>query len=423
MMKTDTIIPVEIRKAFSAMFVFSFFFLAEGYAQKGINSIYSAYGIGDYNLLDRNAYSGMGGVGVALKSDKSLNLVNPASFSAISNNKFMFDLSFSGSSVRYINENGNRPAGDFDIGRAAIGFNLIKPIGTVFGLQRYSNVEYFTVTTKDIAGTTDKLRDEINGTGGLNQLFLGNAVTIKKHLSLGITAGYIFGSVNTHENISNDGDVAIQVDNNKYYNNANINGGIQYSFKTKKYNWILGAFYEPSVSLKTLTDSKVMDAAGTILSTSNSIDGRFAFPSKYGFGASVKKDKITISADYIQQNWQSTGYKGSNFIATDAQSFSAGIGYGFTRHTIWGDFEGPSIYAGYNRQSSYLIIDDQQLISQSFSVGFTLPSKNNLHHYSGAIRVGSRGKPVYPLVKENFVDFIFNISLSSYLQKGGRKYD
>ena len=100
-----------------------------GIAQPGINSIYSAYGIGDVSIRDKNGYTPMGGVGIAIPSNKILNSNNPASYAFIPRGSYMMELSAHGASVGYKNETQTFKATDFALDGAALGFSISKKNG------------------------------------------------------------------------------------------------------------------------------------------------------------------------------------------------------------------------------------------------------------------------------------------------------
>lgn len=84
----------------------------------------------------------------------------------------------------------------------------------------------------------------------------------------------------------------------------------------------------------------------------------------------------------------------------------------------FGISQGIGLYAGLNLENSYLVVDNYQVQSKSFSVGASFPSKNTLNTYSIGMKLGTRGQATYPLVKENFVQFNFTLSFGSYFLKG-----
>lgn len=393
-------------------------------AQKGLNSIYSAYGIGDVELRDYNPYSGMGGVGVAMGSEKTLNSLNPASFATLQKNKFMFELSFAGKSATYINENQRIPAGDFSVKRAAFGISLFKNVGTVIGLKRYSTVEYLTVGNRYVLGTDSKLEEEIEGSGGLNQFYFANGFSIKKNLRLGISVGYLFGSVNRNELIYTSSTTGLKVTNGVYYNKMSLQGGLQYAFKTGSYKWTIGGTYQPRIILNKTTDNYITDMSDVKIAEDKAIVGTFHYPEQFSGGVMVKKGAWGVSADYIQQSWGKTGYKGNGFTTTTATNFAVGANYTFTRnHYFYGKSDGVVLSAGFVRDLSYLIVNGRQISSNAGTIGLSIPSKNSLYNYYVGLKAGKRGEAVYPLVKENFVEFHFNFSLSNFLFNTKARYD
>ncbi|MEO8582425.1 MAG: hypothetical protein ABI415_01440 [Flavitalea sp.] len=391
------------------------------HAQKGINSIYSAYGIGDYRMRDQNAYVGMGNVGVAMPSQYSLNETNPASFGWLPKNKFMFELTLGGLSTKYISDNVNISAGDFTISRVAVGMQVIKPLWTVIGLRKFSSVDYFTTGNHEIAGTTENYPSTIEGTGGLYQIYLSNAIKIKKHLTLGLTGGFIFGSVNAKETIGTGTDVLVS-DQNKYYNHGSLNAGLQYQVVSGKNSFMIGAFYEPQIALNVLEENALENSSAAVIEKKDDKEYTFAFPQKYGLGLTWKKNAFTVSGDVIRHNWENTGYKGNDFVTTNATSYSIGVRHQPLKQGIFGLTAGIGLSAGFNLENSYLIIHDYQLTSKAFTLGATFPSKSTLSAYSIGLKVGTRGEAVYPLVKENFFEFNFTFSLGGYFLKGP-KYD
>ncbi|GAO44147.1 hypothetical protein [Flavihumibacter petaseus] len=397
-------------------------FAGFSYAQNGLNSIYSAYGIGDVQLRDYNGYYGMGGLGAAMPSITTLNENNPASYGYLPHNRMMMELSFGGKTANYVNSTQNVNAGDFTIQKATMGFSLFKNWGTAFGLRKYSTVDYMTSGSRFLIGTDTKMTSKIDGTGGLNQFFFSNGVRIKKHLNLGLSLTYLSGSVNRKETVDADVSSALTVDKNTYYGNFVFNAGAQYQFRMGKWKWIAGGTYQPERRLTQTIDNSITDASGNTLVKDESVNGYFDYPSLWSAGLTMYNDNWKFGADYIRQNWNDVNYKGSGFQTTNSNNYSAGLSYTQPRKTIFGYMDGPTYSVGVNLDQSYLIIDGTQVVSVAGTAGISLPSRSNLYHYHFAIKAGQRGTSTYPLVKETFVEFNFNVSLASLLFTGGEKY-
>lgn len=404
-------------------FLFILLLVAGAASAQYTNSIYSAYGVGDVNIRDWNAFSPMGGVGVAMKSERTLNELNPASYSGLKNNRFLLEIAAAGTSVNYITENTNQTASDFKIKRAAFGMNLFKHVGTVFGIRKYSSVGYQTIASRYIQGTTDVLTDTVRGNGGINQAFFTNSLSIGKHISLGVSTGVLFGSVNKTETVNYSATDGIVIGTNNYYNKAFLNTGFQYYFNTGKVKWTLGGTWQPAINLNDQVSSSIADLSSNILQGTVINTTGFKYPEQYSGGISMNKGGSLLSFDYIRQNWSATGYHGNEFVTTDLQNYAVGYSYTFYKNTAFGPMERASIMAGFQRELSYIIINNTQLTSMAGTFGVNVPSKNGTFNYTLGLRVGQRGEAAYPLVKENFIDFTLNVSLGSFFYIGGRKYD
>lgn len=392
-------------------------------AQSGLNSIYSAYGIGDVTIRDYTGYAGMGGLGVAMPSTNTLNDVNPAAYGSFPLSRLMLELSFGGKSVNYVNNTQNINAGDFTVRKAALGFSLFRNWATSFGIKRYSDVEYYTLGNRFLLGTNSKLSSEIKGNGGLYEFFFSNGLKLGKKLNLGLTVGYLSGSVNRKETISTDATDGVVVDKNDFYRNFYFNAGFQYKIKTGDYSWILGGTFQPQRSLDKTEDNTIQNLSGTTLVQQAAILGKFDFPVQWGGGLTLLKDDWKFGVDYIGQNWQSVHYSGSGFQTTNAGNWAAGLSYGQPKKTVFGLMDGPTYSAGINYDQSYLVINGQQIKTIAGTIGISLPSRTGLYQYHFGLKAGQRGSKTYPLVRENFVEFNANISLSSLIYTGGRKYE
>lgn len=411
---------MKFQLLFTAFIIPVMFSTANG---QNTNSIYSSYGIGDVNIRDWNAYTSMGGLGIALKSERTLNDMNPASYGGLQNHRYIMEVAAAGTSVHYLSKDANISGGDFSIKRAAFGMNLFKNLGTVIGLRQYSKVGYQSVAERSVAGTSTSLKENINGTGGLNLFYLGNGYNINKHLSVGVTTGFLFGSINKTEVVDLGTADGINIENNAFYNKIYLNTGLQYQFKTGKYGWIIGATFQPALQLNKEATSEIKDLNDNVLEAATTINSKFSYPLQAGAGITLVKGPSKLGVDYTRQNWASTSYKGNSFTTTNLQNFAVGYSYTFTKDTYYGKAERVSIMAGFQRELSYMIINNQQLSSMSGSFGLNIPSKSGKFNYSVGVRAGERGKVIYPLVKEKFVDFTFNISLGDIFYIGGRKYD
>lgn len=73
----------------SLFFLVSFFLNTS--AQNSTNTPASMFGIGDISMGVAGKYVGMGGVGIALRSDNFLNSLNPSALTAMDSAKFVYE--------------------------------------------------------------------------------------------------------------------------------------------------------------------------------------------------------------------------------------------------------------------------------------------------------------------------------------------
>lgn len=74
-------------------------------AQSSINSPYTRYGLGELSDRGFANNAAMGGIGYALRNSGHINMLNPASFTAVDSLSFMFDVGMSLKSSNF-QENG-----------------------------------------------------------------------------------------------------------------------------------------------------------------------------------------------------------------------------------------------------------------------------------------------------------------------------
>ena len=76
-------------------------------AQNMTNSPASMFGLGELSTGEGGIYSGMGGVGIALRGENAYNSANPASLTGLMPQYFFFDLGVSGAYEKYSQSGAN----------------------------------------------------------------------------------------------------------------------------------------------------------------------------------------------------------------------------------------------------------------------------------------------------------------------------
>ena len=175
------------------------------------------------------------------------------------------------------------------------------------------------------------------GSGGLLQLYWGNAFKICKGLSIGLNVSYLFGRLNYTKTAEFDGSYFFHsmVDNTTNIDGLYLSGGLQYFATIKGIHTIgLGVVYENSAFIKTRSQLLTYNYEGTGASASpnDTVDikenkGRMQTPQSIGGGFSYQyRDKWLVTADVTWQDWSHYYLnENNNGNLQDAITVSAGF--------------------------------------------------------------------------------------------------
>ena len=305
-------------------------------AQSGTNSPYTRYGLGDLAGRGFAGHAAMGGVGYGVRNSNQVNLINPAAISSVDSLSFMFDVGMSLRSSNY-KENGiknNAKNSSFDY--IAMQFRLHKRLGIALSFTPYSTTGYnFNSTTpisyKDgtSAGSTT---NTFYGDGGLQQFSVGLGFKVLKNLSVGVNAGYMYGSIDyqaaTSPSSSSDQTINYR---NLSVNSYNANFGIQYTQQLNKNdNLTVGLVYGLGHKLNSTytTGTQVTDNSSFVQTNENKEEDGFGIPHTFGVGLAYNKKKnLTVGLDYTIEKWSKVKYNGLDNQYNDMSKVSAGIEY------------------------------------------------------------------------------------------------
>ena len=315
---------------FSALFIMG---AVAANAQSRTNSPYTRYGLGELSDQAFAHNAAMGGIGYALRSSEQINVMNPASYSAVDSLSFMFDIGMGLKSSNY-QENGyktNAKNASFDY--LAMQFRLHPRVGFAVGFTPYSNVGYKFSRTSDIENSDDvTLTNTFYGDGGLQQIFGGIGFKILDNLSIGANVGYLYGEIDyqTLATLSNGGDQTTT------YNNISINSyianfGLQYTQKLSKTDKVtLGLVYGLGHDLKSTETKGIQVTDGSSYSelTEETIKDSYGIPSTFGAGLTWQhKQNLTVGADYTLQQFENVKYDNSTDFYKNRTRIGAGIEY------------------------------------------------------------------------------------------------
>ncbi len=414
---------------FLAVFILLHPFIAT--SQTLTNSPYSRYGIGD--IIENNIAQSqaMGGLDQGMRYSTWINYNNPASYSALELTTFQTGIKVSQteqitSNVKQKSKNGNMTS-------LALGIPLKRLWGLSFGLLPYSGVGY-RISNTGVTSSNEGVNYIYNGSGGLNRVYLGTAVSPflgrsdsswLKGFSIGANISYLFGSMSYERRAE-----FVNASTNYYYNLRDIDlyemsdfyldYGIQHKTKINK-KWMLtsGITYSPAVKINGKHSGLaqtyyLLDGFEYAKDTINSFQnksGTITLPARLGLGIVAHySDRIAFGIDYKTQNWTKFEAFDIKDSLQNSSSLSVGAQYipnpangrGFWQHVQY--------RVGLNYASTYLKIRSTQLTEQSINLGAAFPIIKSLSTLNVALQYGTRGTIENNLIREKF--FAINLGLS-----------
>lgn len=305
-------------------------------AQSSTNSPYTRYGLGDLSDRGFANNAAMGGIGYGIRNNGYINMTNPAAFSSVDSLSFMFDLGMSLKSSNF-KENGisaNAKNSSFDY--IAIQFRLHKRLGIAVGFTPYSTVGYNFSTTNSVEGNNDyTATNNFYGDGGLQQITAGLGFKVLDNLSIGVSAGYMYGSLNYQTSIGFN----VNSDQTYVYNKLNVKSyvadfGLQYTQPIGKTdNLTLGLVYGLGHTLNS-TDTEGIQVTDNPTNPSYSsvnekvINDSYGIPHTFGIGlAYLHKNNLIVGADYTLQKWSSVKYQNKTNMYEDRHKIAVGAEY------------------------------------------------------------------------------------------------
>jgi len=394
-------------------------------AQARISSPYSRYGVGE---LWHNNYSttlsGMGNVGLAIRSDNFLNIKNPASYTGFDSTSFLFDVSALGSYTTLKTTEISENADYASLGYILFGTPVTRWWRASFGLIPFSNVGY-SVTEEKVVPDVGRVRFIYEGAGGLNQVHFGNAFRISDRLSVGINSSYVWGLIDRRRRVTFPDSltmVSTRVDNYDHISDVMFDLGVQYFIPLKNGMELgTGLVFKPGMDISTTRKYIVQNYFGgdnnielprDTVAYDPSDKGMLEFPVGAGAGISLqKKDQFLVSMDVNWRNWKEFRSYGRSDSLQNSFSFHVGGEYTPDHNSISSYFQRLKYRLGFRYENTYLDINNRPIKEFGISFGLGFPFKRSKSMLNFAFEFGNKGTVEDKLVQENFYKFTFGLSI------------
>lgn len=406
-----------MQSSFKYLLIVAAILLSKSYAQN-TTSPYSILGIGDIETKDFGRWYGMGSASVALTNPYYINASNPASLMGLAERMMNFDLANRGKSsvFKYPGvDTFTNATKDFSVRRISLAFKPNKNWAFSVGLKPYSTINYLLAETNSYFNNSTSLAKTIDGSGGLNQLYFSYARKISRHLNVGLTTSYYFGSNNINTQYYGS-ELTTTLEKQQYdvMSAYQFQGGLQYAFNSSKFvAHRFGLTVSNPTTIKRRTDLEYLNSSVSI-SKSTDTKSDFKLPLSLTAGyAIILDDDFTLSAEAMFSNWkrQTLAYPNSYTIPSGRVSFGAEY---ISRKKI-GNFwvENWHLQAGINVEKSYMRVSGADINTYAISAGFGKNLSGLINVYTG-IEFGTKGNTSSGLIKEQFTQYILGVTLKEF---------
>jgi hypothetical protein len=318
------------------------------------NSAYSRYGIGNLtpqgNILNR----GLGGVSAGFSDAASINFLNPASYADI--RLITLDLALQVDSRTMIQQ---FPSDKFTSNNATVpylqlGIPLYSPWthpgkkatrrgfswAANIGLRPLSKINYKIENLNRLQGI-DSLSTVYEGTGGLNQAYIGTGIRIKS-LSFGVNIGYTFGRKDYSTRLEFINDTVNYIKTNSADNTQLgglfVNGGVMYTDTLKHSAFKLlkiGAYGNIGQNLKATKDivreSFIYNSSGGTSSLDSVYKaeevGKLRMPATLGIGFTISNPHILTGLDFETTSWGNYKFFDQKDLIQNSWTLKGGFQY------------------------------------------------------------------------------------------------
>lgn len=384
-------------------------------AQRYFNSPFSRFNLGTYETTGSFRSLAMGGTGIGMRTNDNIYDINPASYSSLDTNSFVFDFGLDYGILTVSDGASSHQSDDMGFHHLTLGFPIMKGWGASLGITPLTN-SYYSLSTKDEIGSTISH----TGEGGLTKVFLGTGARVFEGLSIGANMNIIYGEIKRSNYYTFNDSYVNNVLNYEYLYLRGIyfDLGAQYALTFKeKYFLNVGISTNVGNSLKS-TGNTYTDTFNDYTSTTiyNIYDDSTKAVLPTGLKAGVSfgiKDKLTIGIDYTNSLWSEARiYNSGNYLA-NSNSFNIGAEYIPDRQAYYNFLQRVEYRIGAHFGTDYLTINNEQIKEWGVSAGLGIPMRRTTSKVNLFVDYSKKALPSSSAanLKENYLSFGISLNI------------
>ena len=410
-------------------------------------SPYTMYGIGEQNTPGTLQMRSMGGAGVAMRSVSTVNLLNPAAYSAAPQKTFLFNFGLEGQNyynAQTVGGVGKRTAyNTFNFHDIAFQMPVAKRLGLGFSLTPYSSVGYRTKYYHEydpedpIYANVGNIQYNYQGEGDVTEVKVGLGWEPFKNFSVGIAAQYYWGDIDrtfvmTPTAITGEGTFTSTVGQDNY-SISSIKGqvGVQWNaILNAKRILTFGATYDFGGDLNPEVTKKLYigDLYNTVVK-GDTTHLKLVLPRQLAVGAYYQTGRWAVGVDYVFQNWggrnsgyEMTGTSGSGenkteykVAYTNTSTIKMGVEYTPNRYDARHFLKRWSYRAGFRYGAYNQTFNGDKLAQYAVTAGIGIPVRRGAFSAIDiGVEYGRRGYNIADrlgLVRQQYFKFAIGFTL------------
>jgi hypothetical protein len=364
----------------------SFPFTSSG--QKLINSPISRFNLGILEPAGSFRSIGMGGTGVAFRDKSSIYFSNPASYSSIDTNSFVFDFGLDYGFNILSDDSSTYFSDDLNFDHLLMGFPIAKRWGIALGIVPLSNGYYnIAETIPDDNNGTGEYIEYHDGNGSFTNFFIGSGINITKNLSVGVNMTMLFGSIKRSNEFDFTKDLNVYntiISEKLQLTGIGVDLGLQYTvllkdnyFLNTGTSWSLGKKYKSkyeSIGYR-FNYYGISDTLFNIIddSTKARLPGTLRLGLSFG-----KNNKFTTGIDFIYTNWSNAKFHGSDGYVANTKALLIGAEYIPDKFSNYNFLKRIEYRIGGHIENNYLVLKGKQVKEFGASIGFGIPLRRTI---------------------------------------------
>jgi hypothetical protein len=398
--------------------------IATASAQDRISSPYSRFGVGELLGNTHANNMAMGGITQGVYNPLYVNYANPASYTAFDSLSFVFDVGLHARLTNLSTVSASQSANYASLGNLLFGFPVTRWWKASFGLLPYSATGY-KMTDHHADSIWNNYNNVYEGKGGINQFYVGSSFDLSRHLSLGINAAYLFGTMD-HSSSTEFPDSLYRFNSvTKYSTRAHdfmITYGIMYHKEfSDKFHFTAGGSFIAKTALATTADRVTytytssgsgVDSPRDTIDFAESAKENITLPTGFGAGFTIGKgNKWLLGSDFKYTQWEDFKFSATSEPLVNNMQIALGGFYNPSTSTVSNYLSKITYRAGLRYSNGLLELRGQRIDEFGISFGVGLPLSRTSSTINIAVEAGSRGTKEQNLINENYVKFTLGLSI------------